>query len=118
VCKLKRSLYGLNQSPRIWYQKFDTCILSLGFVRSKANHYIYSKEEGVNFIYVSLYVDDILLIGNNMDTIKEVKKQLSSKFDMKDIGVAKFIMGMEIKRDRDTRKLWLNQMKYIETVLK
>jgi hypothetical protein len=46
-----------------------------------------------------LYVDDMLLVGNNMDVIKEVKSQLSSKFDMKDLGVAKFIMGMEIKRD-------------------
>jgi hypothetical protein len=83
----------------MWYQNFDTYILSLGFVRSKVDHYIYSKEEGGHFIYVALYVDDILLIGNNMDAIKEVKKKLSSKFDMKDINVAKFILGMEIKRE-------------------
>jgi hypothetical protein len=118
VCKLKRSLYGLKQSPRMWYQKFDTYILSMGFVRSKANHYIYSKEEGGRFIYVALYVDDMLLIGNNMDTIKEVKKQLSSKFDMKDIDATNFIMKMRIKRDRATRQVWFNQMKYIETILK
>jgi hypothetical protein len=74
VCKLKRSLYGLNQSPRMWYQKFDIYILSLGFVISKVDHCIYSKEEGGCFIYVALYVDDMLLIGNNMDAIKEVKK--------------------------------------------
>jgi hypothetical protein len=49
-------------------------------VRRKVDHYIYSKEEGGCFIYVALYVDDMLLIGNNMDAIKEVKKQLSSKF--------------------------------------
>jgi hypothetical protein len=118
VCKLKRSLYGLQQSPRMWYQKFDTYILSLGFVRSKVDHYIYSKEEGGRFIYVVCYGDDILLIGNNMDAIKEVKKQLYSKFDMKDLSAANFILGMEINKDRATRKLWLNQTKYIETVLK
>ena len=67
-------------------------------MRSKVDHCIYSKEEGENFIYVSLYVDDMLLIGNNMDAIKEVKKQLSSKFDMQDLGATDFIMGMEIKR--------------------
>ena len=83
----------------MWYQKFDTYILSFGFVRRKSNHYIYSKEEGGCFIYVSLYVNDMLLIGNNMDTIKEVKKQLSSKFDMKDISGKNFILGMDIKRD-------------------
>jgi hypothetical protein len=108
VCKIKRSLYGLKKSPRMWYQNFDTCILSLGFVRRKDDYYIYSKEEGVCFIYVALYVDDMLLLGNNMNTIKEVKKQLSSKFDMKDIGATNFILGMEIKRDRVARKLWLN----------
>jgi hypothetical protein len=118
VCKLKRSLYGIKKSPRMWYQKFDRYILSLGFVRSKADHFIYSKEEGGHFIYVELYVDNMLLIGNNMNEIKEVKKKLSSKFNMKDLGVVKFIMGMEIKRDRATRKLWLNQKKYIETILK
>jgi hypothetical protein len=118
VCKLKRSLYGLKKSPRMWYQNFNTYILSFGFVRSKVVHCIYSKEEGDNFIYVALYVDDMLLIGNSMNTIKEVKKQLSSKFDTKYISATNFIMGMEIKRDRATRNLWLNHKKYIETILK
>jgi hypothetical protein len=110
--------YGLKKSPRMWYQKFDTYILSLRFVRIKVDQCIYSKEEGGPFIYVALYVDDLLLIIYNMDTIKEVKKHLFSKFDMKDLGAVNFIMGMEIKRDRATRKLRLNQMKYIETILK
>ena len=52
-----------------------------------------------------------------MDAIKEVKSQLSSKFDMKDLGVANFILGMEIKRDRANRKIWLNQRKYVEMIL-
>jgi hypothetical protein len=115
VCKLKRSLYSLKQSPRMWYQNFDTCILSLGFVRSKVDHCKYSKEEGGCFIYVALYVNDMLLIGNKTNAIKKVK-QLSSKFDMKDRSAVKFILGMEIKRDRATRKLWLNHKKYIEIV--
>jgi uncharacterized protein related to proFAR isomerase len=97
----------------MWYQKFDTYILSLGFVRSKVDHCIYSKEKGGRFIYVALYVDHMLLTGNNVDTIKEVNKQLSSKFNMKDLRAVNFILRMEIKRDRATRKLWLNQKKYI-----
>jgi hypothetical protein len=80
----------------------------LGFGRSKVDHSIYSKQEGGNFIYVYLYVDDMLLIGNNMDTIKEVKKKLSSKLEIKDLDVANLIMGIKIKRDRATRNLWLN----------
>jgi hypothetical protein len=69
VYKLKRSLYGLKQSPRMWYHNFDTYILSFGFVRRKYDHCIYSKEECRIFIYVALYVDDMLLIGNNKDAI-------------------------------------------------
>ena len=76
-------------------------------MRRKVDQCIYSKEEGGNFIYVALYVDDMLLIGNIMDAI-EMKKQLSSKFDMKDLGVANFILGMDIKRDRAARNIWLN----------
>ena len=113
MCKLKISLYGLNQSPRMWYQDFDTYILSFVFVRSKYYHCIYSKEEGGCFINVALYVDDMLLIRNNMDAIQEVKKQLSSKFDMKDLSALKFIMGMEIKRDKEARNIWLNHTNYI-----
>jgi hypothetical protein len=102
----------------MWYQKLDTYIISLGFVRSKDNHSIYSNEEGGCFIYVVLYINDMLLIGNNMNAIKEVKKQLSSKFDMNDIYAMKFKLEMDIRRDRAVRKLCLNQKKYIETVFK
>ena len=87
-------------------------------MRSKVDHCLYSKEEGSHFIYVALYVDNMLLFINDMEEIKEVKKKLSSKFGMKDIGVVNFILGMDNKRDRETRKLWLNQTKYIETILK
>jgi hypothetical protein len=64
-CKLKKSLYGLKQSPRMWYQKFDTYILGLGFVRSRAYNYVCSKQVGNPIIYVVLYVDDMVLVGNN-----------------------------------------------------
>ena len=83
-------------------------------MRSKVDHHVYYKQVGEHFIYVVLYVDDMLLVGNNMDVIKEVKMQLSSKFDMKDLSVASLILGMEIKINRADRKLWLNQRKYVE----
>ena len=85
ACKIKKSLYGLKQSPRMWYQKFDKYIHGLGFVRSEVDHCVYYKKVGEQFIYVVLYVDDMLLVGNNMEVIKEVKMKLSSKFDMKDL---------------------------------
>jgi hypothetical protein len=101
----------------MWYQNFDTYILGLRFVRSRSNHYVYSKQLGNHLIYVVLYVEGMLLVGNDMNVIKEVESQLSSKFDMKDLDVANFILGMEIKRDRANKKLLLNKRKYVETIL-
>jgi hypothetical protein len=105
VCKLKNYLYGLKQSPRMWYQKFDTYMLGFGFTRSKEDHCVYFKLIGDHLIYLVFYVDDMLLIGNNKEIIQDVNTQLSSKFDMKDLGASNFILGMEIKRDRKKRKL-------------
>ena len=65
VCRLKKSLYGLKKSPRMWYQKFDTYIRGLGFTRSKEDHCVYFKLIGERVIYLVLYVDDMLLIGND-----------------------------------------------------
>ena len=78
---------------------------------------MYFKLIGDRVIYLVLYVDDMLLVGNEKEIIQDLKTQLSSKFDMKDIGVANYILGMEIKRDQVKRKLWLNQRKYVETIL-
>ena len=92
-------------------------MLGLGFTRSKEDHCVYFKLIGDLLIYLVLYVDDMLLIGNNKDIIQDVKTQLSSKFYMKDIGASNFILGMEIKRDRKKRKLWLNQRKHVKIIL-
>jgi hypothetical protein len=81
------------------------------------DHYLYFKLIGDRLIYLILYVDDMSLIGNDKEIIQDVKNQLSSKFDMKDLGTADFILGMEIKRDQENKKLWLNQRKYVETIL-
>jgi hypothetical protein len=73
VCKLKKSLYGLKQSPRMWYKNFDSYILGLSFTRSKADHCVYFKLVGDRLIYLVLYVDDILLIGNEKEIVQDVK---------------------------------------------
>ena len=68
-------------------------------MRSKDDHCVYYKQVGEHFIYVVLYVDDMLLVGSNKEVIKEEKMQLSSKFDMEDLNATNFILGMEIKRN-------------------
>jgi hypothetical protein len=72
VCKMKKSLYGLKQPPRMRYQKFDTYMLGR-FRRGKEDHSMYFKLIGDHLICLVLYVDDMLLIGNNKEIIKDVK---------------------------------------------
>jgi len=117
VCKLKRSLYGLKQSPRMWYQKFDAFSLKVGFVRSEEDNYVYLKIIDDQVLIIVLYVDDMLFIGNNKEMIRELKRQLSKSFDMKDLGAAKYILRMDINMDLVHRKLWLSQSKYVDTIL-
>ena len=74
-------------------------------MRSKVDHCVYSKHVRDHFINIVLYADDMLFIGNNKFVIKEVKSQVSSKFDMKNLSVANFILGTEIRRDHENRKI-------------
>jgi hypothetical protein len=69
VCKLKKLMYGLKKSRRMWYKKYDTYMLGLGFTRRKTDHYVYFKLIGDHLIYFVLYVYDMLLIGNNKEII-------------------------------------------------
>jgi len=101
----------------MWYQKFDTFIQGLSFTRRKSDHCVYFKLIGDHVIYLVLYVDDMLMVGNDKEIIQDLKIQFSSKFDMKVLGAANYILGMEIKRDWTKRKLWLNQRKYVKTIL-
>ncbi|CAM8914247.1 unnamed protein product [Rhodiola kirilowii] len=117
VCFLKRSLYGLKQSPRLWYQKFDKFVLSLGFKRSEYDTCFYFASVDSLPIYLLLYVDDMLQICKSMDKIKSLKKDLNSAFDMKDLGHAKRILGMIIERDRNSFSLKLHQKPYLEKLV-
>ncbi|XP_019435951.1 PREDICTED: uncharacterized protein LOC109342419, partial [Lupinus angustifolius] len=118
VCLLKKSLYGLKQSSRQWYRRFDTFMLENGYCRSEHDSCVYYKKlANKSFIYLLLYVDDMLIACKNMSEIKSLKAQLSSEFEMKDLGAGRKILGMEIQRDRKEGTLFLSQKKYIEKVL-
>ncbi|POM76399.1 Integrase catalytic core protein [Phytophthora palmivora] len=86
VCKLKRSLYGLKQSPRMWNQTIDKFMLELGFKKCEADHCIYVKRNDHDMIIVALYVDDLILASNNDDLLKSTKEALSKRFEMMDMG--------------------------------
>ena len=118
VCRLKKSIYGLKQASRQWYLKFDNVISSLGFVESKVDRCINIKISGSKYIFLILYVDDILLAYNDLGMLHEVKQSLSRYFDMKDLGEASFVLGIEIHRDTTRKVLGISQKAYIERILK
>ena len=117
VCRLKRSIYGLKQASRQWYRKFDQVIISFGFKENTVDQCIYLKFSGSKFIILVLYVDDILLASSDVGLLHETKRFLSSKFDMKDLGDASSVLGIQIYRDRPRGILRLSQKAYIDKVL-
>lgn len=118
VCRLKKSLYGLKQAPRQWYKKFESFMVEHGYNKTNSDHCVFVRNFSDNdFIILLLYVDDMLIVGQDASRVDRLKQDLSKSFSMKDLGPAKQILGMKILRDRKAKKLWLSQEKYIEKVL-
>ncbi|CAM8902445.1 unnamed protein product [Rhodiola kirilowii] len=119
VCLLKKSIYGLKQPPRQWNIKFNKCMLSRGFVRSKFDTCLYLKRPKSGMcLYPFIYVNDILIMSNAKSEIEKIKKELSMNFDMKDLGTAKKILDINIIRDRPNKKIILSQAEYIDKVIR
>ena len=112
-CQLKKPIYGLKQTSRQWCLKFDEIIRRFEFKENKVDNCIYTKFRGSKFVFLLLYVDDILLASSDINLLLETKKFLSCKFDMKDLGEASYVLGIEIHRDRSNGILGLSQKIYI-----
>ncbi|KAJ9558488.1 hypothetical protein OSB04_013102 [Centaurea solstitialis] len=110
VCKLLKSIYGLKQASRSWNLHFDERIKEFGFAKSEFEPCVYTKFSGSIVTFLVLYVDDILLIGNDVPTLQSVKEWLSKCFQMKDLGEAAYILGIKIYRNRSKRLIGLSQM--------
>lgn len=118
VCRLRKSLYGLKQSPRQWYKRFDSFMIKQGFHRSSYDNCVYiQKLRGGDYIYLLLYVDDMLIASKSKVEIDKLKSKLGKEFETKDLGAAKKILGMEIRRERTNQKLFLSQKGYLERVV-
>ena len=117
VCRLKKSIYGLKQASQQWYYKFHQVVSSFGFESNIVDECIYLKFCGSKFIFLVLYVDDILLASNDKDMLHQTKNFLFKNFEMKDLGDASFVLGIEILRDRSQGILRLSQRNYIDKIL-
>jgi hypothetical protein len=101
VCRLKKSLYGLKQSPGQWYKRFDSCMIQITYTHCEYDCCVYVRIlEDNSYIFLLLYVDDILIAARSMCEVDRLKSLLHKEFEMKDLCVAKKILGMEIRRDR------------------
>eukprot|EP00253_Pinus_taeda_P016506 PITA_16506 len=116
VCKLHKELYGLKQAPRSWYGKIDSFFIEHGFHRNLNDPNLYTKiNKQRQIIFISLYVDDMIITGNAHSLIKEIKQQMSQEFEMKEIGDLHYCLGLEVWKD--SGQTFLTQGKYAGNLL-
>ena len=96
VCHLRRALHGLKQAPRAWFAKFSSTISRLGYMTSHYDSVLFLRYTDKGIILLLLYVDDIIITGDDLSGIKELKDILSLQFKMKDLGHLSYFLGLEI----------------------
>ena len=118
VYRLQKALYGLKQAPRAWNIKIDSYFLQSGFQRSPSEPSLYVKtEEGTsNFLIACLYVDDLIYMGNSQLMMGDFKKDMMSRFEMTDLGLMRYFLGIQVKQENG--RISLSQEKYATDLLK
>ncbi|KAM7531655.1 hypothetical protein LguiB_035065 [Lonicera macranthoides] len=110
VCKLKKSLYGLKQSPRAWFGRLARSMRKFGYSQSNSDHTLFLKKSHEKITALIVYVDDMVLTGNDPQEQQALKKLLSQEFEMKDLGSLKYFLGIEVSRS--SKCIFLSQRKY------
>ena len=96
--RLFKALYGLKQAPRAWNEKMDQYLKKLGFIRSHTDYNLYFKTEGDCLCVLFLYVDDLIITGNDLLLVEQIKAALCQQFKMPDLGTLHFFLGLEIQQ--------------------
>ena len=115
VCHLRKSLYGLKQSPQAWFDRFSTVVQQFGMIQSEANHSVFYHHTPQGYIYLIVYVDDIVITGSDNDGITQVKQHLCHHFQTKDLGKLRYFLGIEVTQSKDG--IVLSQRKYAMDIL-
>jgi hypothetical protein len=115
VCRLKKALYGLKQSPRAWFDRFLKAMLRFGYKQSHADHTMFIKRSNGKIAILIVYVDDIIMTGDDVNEITSLKALLAQEFEIKDLGSMKYFLGMEVARS--DKGIFISQRKYILDLL-
>ena len=105
---MQRSINGIKQASKSWNIRFDQAVKSFGFKQSIGEPCVYSKIKDENVIFLILYVDDILIIGNDVESLTSVKMWLTKQFQMEDLGEASYVLGIRIFQDSKNKMLALS----------
>jgi hypothetical protein len=114
VCRLKKSLYGLKQSPRAWFDRFRRAVCEMGYGQCNGDHTVFYRHSNQKITILAVYVDDIIITGDAAE-ITRVKNCLSKAFEVKDLGQLRYFLGIEVARSK--KGIVLSQRKYILDLL-
>ena len=117
VMRLLRSLYGLRQSPRCWYGTVDEHVVEIGLKSLKSDPCVYIYSEGGAIYVLTLYVDDVLLLGKDRKVLERIKRKLMGRFWMTDMGDVSLVLGMDVTRDRTKGTVTITQENYVKSLL-
>lgn len=117
VCRLKKSIYGLKQSPRAWFSRIDTFLKSLGYASLHLDGNVYIKREGKRLLVLAIYVDDIVIMHNSPTMVTTLKGQLSAEFKITSGGQLAFCLGLQFLRNRAQGTIFMHQFKYSKQIL-
>jgi len=108
---LKKDLYGLKQAPRAWSEKIGEYLVTSGFQTFDADFSLYVKKTNHGIVVIVIYVDDLIITGDNDVDIFNLKKLLKQKFEMKDLGELRYFLGIELIQS--PKGIWLLQRQYV-----
>ena len=116
ICKLSKAIYGLKQAPRVWFDSLRGTLLKWGFQNTKSDSSLFILTGTNHIIFLLIYVDDIIVTGNNHQFLETFIKQLNVAFSLKDLRNIQYFLGIEVHRNNSG--MYLRKTKYIKDILK